>query len=355
MANLNRTEITMNSLISLDFNDCPKCYPDEFLNEVEKMIESSIRQNAQGTLRSMALKHFESKGKMLRSMFIRDLALSMNLDLSLVLPWAVTCEILHNATLVHDDLQDGDEVRRGMPTIWKEFGAEQAINLGDFLLIISPQPVIRSNIPCKNELLNLFTIMSSRVVSGQVEEFELNKLQTEENLYQQYLQCIAGKTSSLFSGLALGVGLIAGLSKEKLNSLEIVFFQLGNIFQIQDDILDFYGNKLRGERGCDIKEGKVSFLIVNHLERNPENFAVLFHILRKKRAETNEEDFKTVEKIFCEKNNFGYSLDHLNRLVHELRTHPSFETNDVLYKVMDSLIEKILAPIEEISRVQINS
>jgi geranylgeranyl diphosphate synthase type I len=341
----------MSSLVSFNLFDCQKCSPDEFLDEVKRGIEASIFQNSEGKLRLMALRHFETDGKMLRSFFIRDLALSLNLDLSLVIPWAVTCELLHNASLIHDDLQDGDEVRRGMPTIWKEFGPEQAINVGDFLLIISSQPLIRSSLICKVELLNLFTVMTSRIVSGQVDEFELNKLKSEENLFQQYLHCIAGKTSSLFSGLALGVGIIAGLSEERLHSLENVFFKLGNIFQIQDDILDFYGNKLRGERGCDIKEGKVSFLIAHYLESNPDHFIVLYRILRKKRNETSEEDFKTVEMLFREKNNLGSCLDHLDRLVDELRVHPSYKSDDVLSKLMDSLIQKILLPINEISQV----
>jgi geranylgeranyl diphosphate synthase type I len=322
---------------------------------VSRIIEHSIITNSHGKLRKIALKHFESKGKMLRPMFIRDLAISMNLDLAKALPWAVTCEMLHNATLIHDDLQDGDEFRRGKPTTWKEFGPEQAINLGDFLLVIAPQSLINCSLPCKNDLLSLFSVMSSRIVAGQVEEFEFNKLQNDKNLYHQYFECIAGKTSSLFAGLALGVGLIAEASKDTLNSLESIFFQLGQIFQIQDDILDFYGNKQRGEKGCDIKEGKVSFLIVNYLERNPEDFALISRILLKKRADTNESDLQIVERLFKENDNLEFCLDHLDRRVDDLRSHPIFATNSVFYNLVDALIEKILAPINLISCAQVKA
>ncbi len=342
----------MNSFLSSDLSLVSSCAPGEFLGEVSRLIEQTIMRNSDGKLRSMALKHFESKGKMLRPIFIRDLALSMNIDLTIVLPWAVTCEILHNATLIHDDLQDGDEVRRGRPTIWKEYGPEQAINLGDFLLIIAPQSLITSSLSSKNDLLHLFTVMSSRVVSGQVDEFELNKLHSLDNLQQKYLNCIASKTSSLFAGLAVGVGMIGGTSKELLNSLESIFFQLGHIFQIQDDILDFYGNKQRGERGCDIKEGKVSFLIVKYLESSPENFAIIARILRKKRAETNESDFEIVEKLFNDNNHLQFCLEHLEERVDNLRSHSLFMTNKVLYNLVSSIIEKILAPIEDLSAEQ---
>ena len=345
----------MNSLINSDPDLFIKCEPNEFLYEVSNAIHRLINNNCDGKLRKMALKHFESKGKMLRPMFIRDLALSMNLDLALVLPWAVTCEILHNATLIHDDLQDGDEVRRGRPTTWKEYGFEQAINLGDFLLIIAPLSLIRSPLGCKNELLHLFSVMSSKVVGGQVEEFELNKLETEHNLYQKYLDCITGKTSSLFAGLAVGVGLIADSPRDTLTSLESVFLQLGHIFQIQDDILDFYGNKQRGEKGCDIKEGKVSYLIVNYLERNPNDFDVISRILRKSRAETNQIDFQTIEKLFNKNNNLEFCLDHLERRVDELRSSPIFVSNSVLYNLVNSLTDKILEPTREISSVQVEA
>jgi len=90
----------MNSLINSDFKHPSTCAPEDFLDEVSRMINQSIIRNSDGKLRSIALKHFESKGKVLRPIFIRDLALSMNLDLASVLPWAVTCEILHNATLI---------------------------------------------------------------------------------------------------------------------------------------------------------------------------------------------------------------------------------------------------------------
>jgi geranylgeranyl diphosphate synthase type I len=345
----------MNSLINLDLISHPTCHPDEFLDYVHETILKCIEKNSDSKLRIMALRHFETKGKMLRPLFIRDLALSFNLDLGLVIPWAVTCELLHSATLIHDDLQDGDELRRSQPTTWKEYGPEQAINLGDFFLIIAPQTMILSHIPCKNELLHLFTVMSSRIVAGQVEEFDLNKFEGEKNLFEKYLICISGKTSSLFSGLALGVGITAGISQEALQYLESIFFQLGHIFQIQDDILDFYGDKQKGLRGSDIREGKLSFLIAHHLERNPEDFEIFSSILKKKRADTTDDDLKIIEQLFHEKNNLEHCLDHLESRVDDLLSHSFFETNEILFKVVNTFIEKVLVPIKEISRKQINS
>jgi hypothetical protein len=96
----------------------------------------------------------------------------------------------------------------------------------------------------------------------------------------------------------------------------------------------------------------VSFLIVNYLERIPSDFSVLARILRKTRADTSEKDFQIVEKLFSDNNNLEFCLDHLDRRVDDLRSHSLFVTNSVLYSLVNSLIEKILAPISEISRVE---
>lgn len=319
-----------------------------FLEVVDSEIKSCIAKNADTPLAQMALKHFEVKGKMIRPMFIAELAHSLKLDLSMVLDWAVSCELLHNATLVHDDLQDGDEVRRGAPSLWKQFGAEQAINIGDYLLIIAPRPIILGTNENKEQLLDLFTRMSSGVVAGQVNEFELNKMFSCENLMASYLKCIGGKTSTLFSCLALGVALIAKESMANAMSIESIFFQLGHIFQIQDDILDLYGNKQRGELGCDIKEGKISYLIVTHLEENPRDFEFVSNILKTKRSLTTDKDVQAIIDLFKEKKTIDTCIKNLELRVSNLLSVEYLQTNPKLKDLIQKLVDKVLLPIKDI-------
>ncbi len=319
-----------------------------FLDEVCIQIEQVISRNTQGPLETMSLKHFKSKGKLIRPMFIRELALSLNLELSDVLDWAISCEILHNATLVHDDLQDGDEVRRGAPTLWKIYGPEQAINVGDFLLMIAPQSIILGPNKNKEQLLHLFTRMSAGVVAGQVNEFELNRTFQLENLMEQYQHCISGKTSTLFSGLALGVSLIAQETRQNSVEIESIFFQLGHIFQMQDDILDLYGDKLRGELGCDIKEGKISYLIVTHLESCPDDFEYIQDILQKDRNLTTDADVIKIKAHFKANKTLRTAITNLEERVDVLLANTYLEQNPLLKKLIVSLVEKVLNPINHI-------
>lgn len=323
-------------------------HSNNFLDGVHEQILHFISMNAQGPLETMSLKHFETKGKMLRPMFIKELATSLDLNLSEVFNWAVACEILHNATLVHDDLQDGDEQRRGVPTSWKLYGKEQAINIGDFLLIIASQPVILGQNKNKDQLLHLFSRMSAGVVTGQVNEFEMGRVFKPDNLLNEYLHCISGKTSTLFSGLAFGVALIAELSAFHAQAIESIFFKLGHIFQIQDDILDLYGEKMRGEIGCDIKEGKISFLVVTHLAQHPEDFELIKGVLTKDRQLTTDEDVLMIKDLFEKKNTLRASILDLELRVESLMEHPYLEGNPRLKRMFQTLLDKVFIPINHI-------
>ena len=348
MQNFVESSYSIHPKLDSSINLRPDINSDNFLDEVCAQTELIIARNSQGPLQVMALKHFETKGKMLRPMFIKELALSLDINLSDVLDWAISCEILHNATLVHDDLQDGDEVRRGMPTLWKIYGAEQAINVGDFLLMIAPQPIILGPNNIKEKLLHLFTRMSAGVVAGQVNEIELNKNFQLDNLMNQYQHCISGKTSTLFSGLALGVALIAEESKSTSQEIESIFFQLGHIFQMQDDILDLYGNKMRGELGCDIREGKISYLVVTHLENNPEDFDHIQEVLQKSRSLTTDKDVFEIQNLFDEKKTLSLAIASLKHRVDYLLGNKYLLENPLLKKLIVTFVDKILKPIDHI-------
>ena len=320
----------------------------EFLHIVHNDILKTIDDYSNELLKEMTLKHFETKGKMLRPLFISELAKALKIYNSNVVDWAVACEILHNATLIHDDLQDGDEVRRGAPTIWKRFGNEQAINIGDFLLVIAPNSLL-NNSEINAHLLKLYTQMSSRIVCGQVSEFEFNKLDRSDILYfEKYLSCISGKTSTLFSGLALGVGLIASADDFTLSSLEEVFFSLGHLFQMQDDILDLFGDKERLEQGCDIKEGKFSFLVAKHLDNHPEDFQYLKNILLKSRKATTLEDIKNVKNLFQEKETLNKCVLEVHYRIGEVLKHQYLSDNELFKTLVKELISRVMTPISHI-------
>lgn len=319
-----------------------------FIQEVDLEIRKVIQANSGKFLAQMIAEHFDHPGKMVRPRMIYGLGVALGVPKQSLIHWAASCEILHNATLIHDDLQDGDEYRRGQPTTWKKYGAAQAINAGDLLLLGAAQPIISSQLPAADQitLLSLFSKMSCRIVNGQCLEFALKDFSYLPDIEKDYLTCIGAKTAALFSEAARGVGLIAHQTKVIQDKMAFIFDLLGKVFQLQDDILDLYGDKQRDSRGCDIKEGKISFLIVTHLKRHPEDLDFLKNILLKDRDATTIDDIQAVEKLFTQKNTLKSSISTLNAMIQDILEDSWLKSNPALHSYVSQVIKKILEPIE---------
>jgi geranylgeranyl diphosphate synthase type I len=323
---------------------------EDFLEQVHGLVRHLIELNSHGLLAKMSQELVESKGKMLRPQFVRDLSVSLEVPLHLTLGWAACCEILHSATLIHDDLQDGDTVRRGQLATWVRYGANQAINAGDFFLMLAPQGILSCPVGSDKQadLVLLLSKMCTQIAAGQAQEIELRKSIPRDNLLKCYFDCIGGKTSRLFSGLAKGVSIVAGLNNFELEQVESVFFELGQIFQIQDDILDLYGDKKRGEPGCDIKEGKVSFLVANHMAHHPQDYLTLRDILQKPREETSDADIELVRQMLADQQTLQASVNFLSGQCTGLLGHPYLLGHSSLKKLVKASLVSILEPIRHL-------
>ena len=323
----------------------------EFVASVNNSITDHFKQTSEGLLQEMALAHFSKPGKLLRPKMIFQLSQLFDLDLKLVVAWASCCEVLHNATLIHDDLQDGDLVRRNAPTIWSEYGAAQAINLGDYMLLAAPQFVLKSEMPSrvKAELLDIYSRMSIEIVNGQSAEMELNKVDSEIDLNFAYKKFVLAKTSALFSGLAEGVACLADVHRDEKSEFVELFAGLGEIFQVQDDIVDLWGNKKRNEMGCDIKEGKVSALVAGHLKHCPEDFSEIKRVLTKHREKTTTDDIERIKFMFVSKGTLSGTLENLSEKVGTLARRAKGLDLPYLDRLVCEMTNEILLPIQHLS------
>lgn len=322
---------------------------EQLYSRFNKQMLNFTASRAKKSLQEVVDHHFSKKGKLLRPRMIFEISKVLGLSPVECIEWAIACEVLHNATLIHDDLQDGDQVRRGIPTVWSEFGKNMAINAGDYLMLLAPMSISESNYDkdIKLKLHELFSKMSTDIVSGQCSEFELNTLQSV-SLKDDYLDCIKGKTSALFSGLALGTSIIAGLSEKKSQMLAQIFCSLGTIFQIQDDILDLYGEKLRDGQGNDIKEGKVSYLVVTHLDHRPEDKFLVQELLFKPRELTSSDDIKWFKNLLKEQGTYEICISEFCAKIDALLTNQLLDELPGLKKLVIDLLEKVVDPIEHI-------
>ncbi len=330
-----------------------------FLSDVYFSMVELINISCKKTLLDMGLYHFNKPGKMIRSKIIYELGLSYNIPLTQLLKWSMACELLHEASLIHDDLQDGDKIRRDQKSVWFRYGAAQAINLGDFLLMLSYQPLGSLS----SRLTSLHVQTSLKLVQGQANEFDMGKtkinstldLETKvlnESITDEYLDCVRGKTGALFASLATGISFLASTGEFERRYLDDIFLELGVIFQIQDDLLDLFGDKKRGAQGADIGEGKCSVLIAIHFDSYPEDIAYINSILEKPRNDTTIEDIENLKCIFIEKGTLNSCIVFLKTKINELKAHMSDRQDsgynaDIVSKVL-TFIEQILAPIQHV-------
>ena len=180
-------------------------------------------------------------------------------------PIAAACELLHNATLIHDDIQDGDEVRRGQPTIWARWGVPQAINLGDAMMAWAATCIAEtpSEDSLRCGLTGMFHYTVAAVAAGQTADACLQA--GESPTPEVWCDVAEAKTGSLFGLCLAGPATLAGALDDVHRAVLGAARHLGIIFQIQDDLVDLYGTKGRDAPGGDIREGKMTLPVIHAL------------------------------------------------------------------------------------------
>ncbi|MDE6336497.1 MAG: polyprenyl synthetase family protein [Muribaculaceae bacterium] len=179
---------------------------------------------------------------------------------------AVGIETFHNFTLLHDDVMDKSDVRRGRPTVHKKYDANTAILSGDTMLTLATQYVTEVENSKLREVLDTFNRMAISVYEGQ--QLDMDFEHAEKIALSDYLEMIEGKTGSLL-GAAVKIGaLIGGASEEDARLMYEYGVMTGLAFQIQDDWLDTFGDSTTFGKpiGGDILNGKKTYLYVAALE-----------------------------------------------------------------------------------------
>lgn len=179
---------------------------------------------------------------------------------------ALAIEIFHNFTLVHDDIMDDSPIRRGNPTIYNKWNQNVAILSGDVMSFIAYEQLIQTRTEIINTLIHIFNKTAKEVCEGQ--QYDMNYELKHEVSVSDYLKMIELKTAVLM-GASLKIGsLIGGASPSDAETMYAFGKNLGMAFQLQDDMLDVYGDvKIFGKKiGGDIVANKKTYLLVKALE-----------------------------------------------------------------------------------------
>ena len=170
--------------------------------------------------------------------------------------YASAAELLHNATLLHDDVADGSDKRRGVPTIMSLMGPSISVLIGDYWLV-KALDLILSDAPSDPVVLKIFSKTLSALAEGEL--LQLQKAQNGDTVEADYLRIIYNKTASLFEAACVSAALSVDAPENMQKAAREYSVALGNAFQIQDDILDYCGSDSVGKPlGVDILEQKIT-------------------------------------------------------------------------------------------------
>ncbi len=205
-------------------------------------------------------------GKRLRPQLLFRTAFALGANAEEALDAAVAVEILHNYSLVHDDIEDRDELRHGRPTLWSRYGIAQAINAGDAMCAVSFLALTQSEarLGARGTLAAVRTLHEAHraMCDGQARDIAFESC--DAVAFEEYLEMIAGKTAALF-GAACELGaLCAGAEASTVERAREFGREYGMAFQIRDDMLGVWGNEAEtGKRVAgDLARRKWSFPIV---------------------------------------------------------------------------------------------
>ena len=184
------------------------------------------------------------------------------------IPAAIAVELLHNFTLIHDDIEDRDEVRHGRPTVWFLWGIPQAINAGDALYALAYKALLSLPPAMVNSIqtvkaARVYTDAVLRITEGQCQDISFESLQTVSE--SDYMDMITGKTASLL-GLSCELGaIIAGADDNSQRYITEFGIAMGMAFQMQDDILGLWGDPQNTGKpvGSDLYKAKKTLPIIH--------------------------------------------------------------------------------------------
>ncbi|MEO0565463.1 MAG: polyprenyl synthetase family protein, partial [Chloroflexota bacterium] len=215
----------------------------------------------------------ERTGKRIRPILLLSCVKAADGKWQDALPAAAAVEILHNFSLVHDDIQDNSDIRHGRDTVWRIWGVPMAINAGDALFVMSYRAVemLRAQGLPDTTVLDVFETYNATVFELTRGQYLDMHFETQENVtVESYVSMVGGKTAALLAGCAKIGALIAGSSMKTADLYSDFGLNMGIAFQIRDDILGIWGDASETGKSAatDIQYRKKSVPILYGLDRS---------------------------------------------------------------------------------------
>ena len=218
-------------------------------------------------------------------------------DIERALAPAMAVEIFHNFTLLHDDIMDNAAVRRGRPSVHAKWGENVAILSGDAMLILAYNHLQRTDSKQLSEIFAWFNKMAAEVCEGQ--QFDMDFETQQKVSVVDYMRMIELKTAALLAGSAIIGAILAGASDNDCRNLYNFAREVGLAFQLQDDLLDSYGDERLGKKiGGDILEGKKTILMIEAFSRASEEQREVLRTTHLRKDLSDTEKISTIKELY---------------------------------------------------------
>tara|TARA_B100001769_G_scaffold180999_1_gene143007 strand:+ start:260 stop:1228 length:969 start_codon:yes stop_codon:yes gene_type:complete len=278
------------------------------INLIEIEIDKYINSLGDNSIYDSVKYFLKLPSKRVRPLFTLLTNALYNNDHSFAIPAALSNEMFHNFTLLHDDIMDSSKKRRGFDTVHEKWNVNQAILSGDSMLIMATKFLDFYDSKIQKDLLKLFNSTALEVCEGQQLDIEFeNKIDID---FDDYIDMITKKTSVLIASSIKMGGIINELDHDELNCLYDIGLNLGIAFQIQDDYLDLFGDeKIIGKKvGLDVINNKKTAL--HHLFVNKASKTELSKYQDYILLKNNNEKVEKIKSLLS-KNNTDKSLKNL--------------------------------------------
>lgn len=291
---------------------------------IDEYMEKILKDRRPEVLYRSARHLMEAGGKRLRPFLLLKACSLVGGEPKDVVPLAAAIEILHNFTLIHDDIMDNDDLRRNVPTVHRLWGIPIAIASGDLLFAKVYEAVVNwaggGKVPCERvmAIIGRFNQAAISICEGQV--LDVSFVSLENVTEKDYFEMIGGKTAALLKASAEIGALAGGGNNREVLLLGEFAYNAGMAFQLVDDYLGATADeKVLGKPvGSDLREGKKTLIIVHALTHaSPEEKRRILGVLRNPKI--SQEDLGEVNKILSSLGSLSYTMEQAKKYVEKAK------------------------------------
>ena len=306
------------------------------IQSVERLIVESIQLDRPDV--DLLLKNlFTSGGKRIRPNIALLVGKILDTNLQKTVTLSAAIEMLHTATLVHDDLIDNSIFRRGNKTLNAIWTPAATVLAGDYLFAKAAEHAADTN---SVEVMRLFSRTLGIIVRGEITQFiEKNNSLNIDAYYER----IFAKTASLFQTTTTSVGLLANLEDDQLSNLKKLGYSIGMTFQIIDDVLDFVGDQatLGKPIGSDLRNNIITLPSIYYFQENKKDFEQFIKISKSEDKEPLETIIDKITRSDAIEQSLAKASDFIEGSCQILETFPANEYSNGLKLLVESSLTRV--------------